>query len=336
MTEFAEFCAATNFSFLRGASHPEEMVVQAAQLGLAGLAICDRNSLAGIVRAHLAAKEAGQRYVPGCRLVLADGTPDILAYARDRTGHARLARLLTLGNRRTEKGHCHLEIADLQQGCEGMELAVMPGTDPQAARTALRELADVFPGSVRLLATMPYGPADRRRLAKLDQMAREGGVPLMASNDALYHAPQRRRLQDVLTCIREHVTLNNAGRRLQANAERHLKDGAAMARLFRDRPDAITETMRLLERLTFSLDELAYEYPDEPVEGFSDPQSALEHFTEEGAQGRYPAGVPDKVRITLRYELGLIRELRYAPYFLTVYDIVRFARSEGILCQGER
>ncbi len=338
MTRYAELCAATNFSFLRGASHPEELAVAASQLGLAGLGICDRNSLAGVVRTHLATKEAGLRYAPGCRLVFADGTPDVLAWPRDRAAHGRLTRLLTLGNRRAPKGQCHLALDDLREWGMGLELGVMPPTHPTASKAPIREtlraLADTFPGSVRLIATMPHGPGDRRRLAGLAHMAGETDVPLMASNDVLYHAPHRRRLQDVLTCIREHVTLHDAGRRLEANAERHLKGPADMARLFRAHPDAIDETLRLLDRLTFSLDDLAYEYPDEPVEGFADPQAALEHFTEEGARFRYPDGVPDKVRAALSYELNLIRELQYAPYFLTVFDIVRFARSRGILCQG--
>ncbi|WP_321334376.1 error-prone DNA polymerase [Breoghania sp.] len=338
MTRYAELCAATNFSFLRGASHPEELAVAAAQMGLAGLGVCDRNSLAGVVRTHLAAKEAGLRYAPGCRLVFSDGTPDVLAWPRDRAAHGRLTRLLTLGNRRAPKGQCLLALDDLRAWGEGLELGVMPPASPTAPKApileTLRALADTFPGAVRLIATMPHGPSDGRRLAGLAQMASAAEVPLMASNDVLYHAPHRRRLQDVLTCIREHVTLREAGRRLEANAERHLKAAPDMARLFRAHPDAIDETLRLLERLTFSLDDLAYEYPDEPVEGFADPQAALEHFTQEGARLRYPDGVPDKVRAALSYELGLIRELQYAPYFLTVFDIVRFARSRAILCQG--
>ncbi|MHB2170227.1 error-prone DNA polymerase [Alsobacter sp. R-9] len=348
MTAFAEFGVTTNFTFLTGASHPEEMVAQAARLGLAGIGVADTNTLAGVVRAHVAMRETeagkdGLRLAVGARLAFADGTPDILAYPTDRAGWGRLSRLITLGKRRAEKGGCILALPDLLAALEGhpggLNLAVVPPrrlAPAQAARLAdaLAVVARAAPGSTWLLATMPHAGADRRRLATLAGLAAAAGVPAMASNDALYHGPERRPLQDVLACIREHVTIETAGRRLEAHAERHLKDGDEMARLFRHLPGAVAETLRFLERCRFSLDELRYEYPDEPVPPGVSPQQHLVELTWEGAARRYPGGVPARVRDTLEKELALIGQLGYAPYFLTVNDIVAHARGLGILCQG--
>jgi error-prone DNA polymerase len=370
MIAFVELAVTTNFSFLRGGSHPEELVAEAARLGLAGIAVADRNTLAGVVRGHVAAKEAGFRYAVGCRLAFRDGTPDILAWPTDRAAYGRLCRLLTLGNRRAEKGDCHLDLADLLAWGEGLMLGVAVGIKPATSSpavplpggerdrvrgsrqdnpvvadhlatlqgknlsAALAALADAFPGNVRLMASRLYGPSDHRRIALVDRIARRHGVPLLATNDVLYHVAARRPLQDVLTAIREHRTLQSAGRLLAQNAERHLKDAAEMARLFRDYPEAVAESRAVLERLAFSLDELQYQYPDEPTGEAASPQEALIRLTEEGARFRYPDGVPAKVRAHLDHELKLIGELRYAPYFLTVHDIVRFARQKGILAQG--
>ena len=328
---YLEFACASNFSFLRGASHPEELMVQAASTGLAGLGLCDRNSVAGVVRAHLAKREQNLKlaYHPGARLVFADGTPDILAYPRDRAGWGRLTRLLTVGNMRGKKSECYLTLDDLIAHVFGLELIAMGGKAPLLAR--LREAA---PHRVRLAAAMLYRGRDRARLKRLRTLARECQMPLIAVNDVHFHHPDRRPLADVLTCIREKTTIDRAGRKLAVNAERFLKPPQEMARLFRDAPEALEETARLSEALTFSLDELKYEYPDEQVEGFSSPQEALAHLAFEGAAQRYPDGVPDKVRQGIEHELRLITQRQYAPYFLTVYDIVRFARSKGILCQG--
>ncbi len=372
---YLEFATASNFSFLRGASHPEELMVQAQAIGLAGLGLCDRNSVAGVVRAHLAKREQNLSlaYHPGARLVFADGTPDVLAYPRDRAAWGRLTRLLTAGNLRTEKGQCHLTLDDLIAHMFGLELIVMPspsssppplrgrdregGTQqtpaqvstplpnppPQGGReravhgerkAVLHKLRAAAPGRIRLAASMLYRGRDRTRLARLAALAHMAQVPLIAVNDVHMHHPDRRALADVLTCIREKTTIDRAGRKLSPNAERYLKPPEEMARLFRDAPEAITETLRLSEALTFSLDELRYEYPDEQVEGFSNAQEALAHLAYEGAKQRYPAGVPDKVRAAIAHELALIAQLAYAPYFLTVHDIVRYARSQGILCQG--
>ena len=213
---------------------------------------------------------------------------------------------------------------------ERLKRAAAGREDPLTALLqALREATQVWLG-----ASMRYRGDDARRLARLAALAGAARVPLIATGDVLYHAPERRPLQDVMTCIREHVTLATAGRRLEANAERHLKTPEEMARLFRAAPEAVDETLHLLERCKFSLDELKYEYPDETREGYATPQEALVAATEEGARRRYPDGIPHKVRTALDHEFALIATLNYAPYFLTVYDIVRFARSKGILCQG--
>jgi error-prone DNA polymerase len=381
MPHYFEFAVASNFSFLRGASHAEELMLQAAHIGLDGLGLCDRNSLAGVVRAHLIKREQklALAYHPGVHLVFADGTPDILAYPRDRAAWGRLCRLLTRGNLRAEKGECILYRDDLLEHIDGLELIVMetstwehpsppvlrkppsaafsapllasthggPGRRSQGgirlvansekktgANDLLALLREAAAGRVRLAAAMLYRGHDRARLARRAAMARQAGVPLIAVNDVLYHHPNRRELQDVLTCIREHLTIDTAGRRLAANAERYLKPPIEMARLFRDTPEAIEETAALDAALTFSLDELRYEYPEEMRAGFATPQDALVHLAWEGAAARYPDAIPDTVRHSLDHELALIAKLNYAPYFLTVHYIVEYARSQNILCQG--
>jgi len=339
MSAYAELAVTTNFSFLRGASHGEELVERAKALGLAGLGIADRNSVAGVVRAHVAAKETGLKFAPGARLVFADGTPDILAYPQDRAAWGRLTRLLTLGKRRAEKGQCLLNCDDLVAHIAGLNLIVLPERLKRASgdkelATLLLHLREAAPRAVWLGGIILYRGDDARRLARLAAIAGEACVPLITVGDVLYHVPERRALQDVVTCIREHLTLATAGRRLEVNAERHLKSPEEMARLFRAAPQAVAQTLRFLERCQFSLDHLKYEYPDETREGFATPQEALVAYTEEGARRRYPHGIAPKVRAALDHEFALIAELKYAPYFLTVYDIVRFARSQGILCQG--
>ena len=334
---YAELLAASNFSFLRGASHPEELAAGASVLGLAGFAIADRNTLAGVVRGHLAAKQTGARYAVGCRIVFRDGTPDVAVWPSDRAAYGRLCRLLTAGNLRALKGECHLDLADLLEWGEGSELAVLPGCRVTATVGAtLGQLREAFPRHVRLGATVLYHGDDRRRLARLHRLAQMQDVPLVALGDVLYHAPERRPLQDVLTAIREHQPLDVIGRKLEANAERHLKSPAEMSRLFRDLPDAITESVRVFERLAFSLDELSaeYEYPVESAGQSATPFEELVRLTWAGAADRYPDGVPKKVADTLGHEFEIIKKLKYEAYFLTVWDIVRAARQMGILCQG--
>ena len=356
---FAELAATTNFSFLRGASHPEEMVARAAELGFAGIGIADHNSLAGVVRAHTFAREnaeatAGTRVVPGARLAFVDGAPDTLVYPKDRAAYGRLCRILTAGNLRAPKGECWLRLDDLLERSEGLQVVVMPSFSPKGAGNAslsqkdkekldykeieegaaVALLREAFGRRLWIGASLTYGADMRGGLARRTALARAIGAPLIATNDALMHAPERRALADVLTCIREKTTLEAAGRLTQANAERHLKGPREMARLFGDAPQAVAETVRFLDGLAFSLDELKHCYPEELREGHATPQAALEAFAWEGAETRYPGGVPERTREALTHELKLIASLDYAPYFLTVHDIVRFARSKEILCQG--
>ena len=340
---YAELQAVSNFSFLRGASHTEELVERAAELGLAAIGIADRNTLAGAVRAHVAAKAvaakaAGLRLLTGARLDLACGH-SLLCYPRDRAAYGRLCSLLTLGQRRAAKGDCVLHRDDVTAHAEGQVLIALPpdrldeddGGPFAAALAAIRRRHE---GPLYLAAHMLYRGDDVSRLNRLAALAERHGVPLVATNDVHYHVPARRPLQDVLTAIRERVTVAQAGWRLAANAERHLKSGAEMARLFRGHEDAVARTLEIVRLCSFSLDELAYEYPDEPVPPGSTPRRHLEALTWEGAKQCYPGGIPAKVRRALVHELALIAELDYAPYFLTVHDIVRFARSKDILCQG--
>jgi error-prone DNA polymerase len=339
MSGFADLCVSTNFSFLRAASHAEELVEQAKALGHAGIGIADRNSLAGIVRAHSVAKEQALRLAVGVRLVFRDGTPDILAYPKDRLAYSRLTRLLTIGNRRAPKGECWLDFEDFLNYCIGLQAIVVPdfqtGTLPgEALKNCLETICGIC-GEVWLAARFVFDGEDRRRIRLLKKLASETGAKLIATSEPLHHVPERRALLDVLACIREKTTLDAAGRLLATNAERHLKTGEEMTRLYRDAPETVSETLRFLQGAAFSLDELSYQYPDETVEGYASPQAALESLSWQGAARRYPDGVPDGVRASLERELDIVATLNYASYFLTVADIVRFAREErGILCQG--
>ena len=336
---YAELAVTSNFSFLRGASHPEELVTAARRLGLRGIGIADRNSVAGVVRAHMAAKTAGVRLAVGARLTFADDTPDILAYPQDRAAWGRLTRLLSRGKLRAEKGDCRLFLADLEDFIAGLNLIVMapPRFDADTLQKLLERLAQAAnKDHPWLAADMLYRGDDGRRCARLAEVAARAGVPLIAVNDVLYHSPKRRALQDILTCIREHTTIDSAGRLLEPNAERHLKPPTEMARLFRKLPEALRQTGIFLEACGFSLDELKNtEYPDETRKGFATPHDALTAFAQDGARRRYPDGIPEKVRHALTEELKVIGELNYAPFFLTVHDVVQFARNQAkILCQG--
>jgi error-prone DNA polymerase len=352
LSPYAELAVTTNFSFLRGASHPKEFILQALALGLTGIGIADRNSVAGVVRAYSALEEWNEhiadekekgnelptvKLAVGARLCFADGTPDILAYPQNRTAWGRLTRLLTVGKSRGEKAECILFFDDLLEHIAGLNLIVMPPARIKAGALVelLGRLKTTNRQSVWLAASMLYRGDDGRRLSKLKAIAETAFVLLIAVNDALYHAPERRPLQDVMTCIREHVTIDSAGRLLEANAERHLKSPREMARIFHRAPDAIDRTLRFLDRCNFSLEELKKtEYPDENRVGFARPQDALMALVEEGYHKRYPKGARKDVRAALDKELRITSDLGYAPYFLTVHDIVRFARSKGILCQG--
>ncbi|MBW7849094.1 MAG: error-prone DNA polymerase [Rhodospirillales bacterium] len=331
---YAELQVTTNFSFLRGASHPDELVLAAAALGHSAVAVTDRNTLAGVVRAHSAAKQIGIRLVVGVRLDLRDA-PSLLCFPTDRAAYGRLCRLLTLGNRRAPKGECHLDRADLAEFAAGQVAVALPPADPNDVFIQyIKELRSIFDAGCYLAASHLHRGDDARRLHRLAAIAESAGTPLVATNDVHYHAPDRRPLQDVLTCIREHCTIDGAGWRLFANAERHMKPPEEMAALFRRYPDAVARTVEIAERCHFSLDELRYEYPVDPVPEGGTPQSEMERLTWIGAGERYPEGIPPKVRAQIEHEFELIAQLGYAPYFLTVHDIVGFARSRGILCQG--
>ncbi|CCV10551.1 error-prone DNA polymerase [Mesorhizobium sp. STM 4661] len=335
---YAEFGIQSNFSFLRGASKPEELVVTAKFLGFSSIGLADRNTVAGVVRAWQQAKVEKLPYHPGCRLVFCDGTPDILAYPRDRKGWGHLCRMLTQANLRdeNEKGATLLRRSDLLEWGDLLSLAVLPeltaGADDSLA--LISQLRDRFGRNLRLAVAPDYRGNDRYRIEQAAAIAEASGVPLMATNDILYHTAERRPLQDVLTAIRLNMPVGEVGLELAANAERHLKPPVEMARLFRRHPEALAETLRFASELTFSLSDLQYNYPDEPTESGLGPQAELERLAREGAATRYPAGVPASVMQRIREELSLIERLNYARYFLTVHDIVKFARGQDILCQG--
>lgn len=333
---YAELQVTTNFTFLRGASHPAELVERAAGLGHAAIAITDRNTLAGVVRAHAAAKKLDFPLIVGARLDFADA-PGVLVFPTDRATYGRLSRLLTLGKRRTVKGECLIRLQDLIDHGDGQEVVALPPPDgrPDAAfGEHLRVLKRRFGRSLSLAVHHLYRGDDAARLRRLGDLGDALSIPLAATNDVHAHAPGRRSLQDALTCIREGCTIDRAGYRLHANAERHLKPPDEMARLFRDRPDALSRTLEIAERCAFSLDSLKYEYPVEPVPEGRTPQEELVRLVGEAVARKYPGGVPEKVGKALAEELPLVEQLNYAPYFLTVHDIVRYARSQGILCQG--
>jgi error-prone DNA polymerase len=338
---YAELMTTSNFSFLRGGSSPEELVITAASLGMTGLGLCDRNSFAGVVRAHTVMRDIRKvmpnfQYAVGTRLVFADDTPDIIAYPTDLAAYSRLCSLLTVGNLRTIKGECKLNLTDLEEYAEGSLFIVDPDEDDLAkTEETLIHLRTIARRRVWLAAAFRYHGDDRERLARLNDLALRANIPMLAVNDVSYHEPRRRVMQDIVTCIREHLTIFEAGRRLDANAERHLKTPEEMVRLFRDYPRALARTQDILKRIDFSLDELQYNYPEETIGNGETAQQTLERLAWEGANRRYKGEVPSLVVEGVINELKLIEEMKYAAYFLTVHDIVRFARYErNILCQG--
>ncbi len=351
MTEhtYAELNVTSNFSFLHGASHARELVETAKELGISAIAVTDCNTLSGIVRAYAAAKKHHLRFLVGTRLDFACGAPSLLCFPTDRAAYGRLTQLLSVGQLRTRKGKCELRYADLMKHGKGQIFVVLPQAEFGSAdnhafqdfNTHIIRIATDFPGSVYLSASRFYGTHDLKRLHHLSTLAGQAGIPMVATGDVLYHHPARRPLQDVLTCIREKCTISEAGFKLEANAERHLKSPREMARLFAAYPDAIARTMEIIKRCTFSLDELRHEYPDEPVPPGKTPQQHLADLTWSGAAWRYPDGLPDTVRTQLGKELDFIEERDIPQYFLTVHDIVCWARDpdtkengKAILCQG--
>ncbi|MGI9357381.1 MAG: error-prone DNA polymerase, partial [Rhizobiaceae bacterium] len=335
-TCYAELGVTTNFSFLHGGSHPQEFVKAAAEIGFNAIGIVDHNSFAGVVRAHVEAKKIGFRLIVGVRLVLQDGF-EVLAYPKNRVAYGRLTKLLTLGNRRAPKGECHLHFEDLPMLENSQLFIVMPPHEPdEVFCEQLVGFTKLFLDQTYLAITPYYCGDDRARYTMLSELAGENGIPLIATNDVLYHFPNRRPLQDVLTCIREHVTIDEAGFRLERNAERHLKSASEMRRLLRGYEDAVARTIDFVRQCTFNLDDLSHNYPDEAMGNGATPFESLKKLTWEGAAKRFPDGVSDKVYKMIEHELAVIEDQKFAPFFLTVYDIVRFARSQKppILCQG--
>jgi error-prone DNA polymerase len=348
MSAYAELDVRSNFSFLEGGSHAGELVDRAKALGLAAIGIADRNTLAGVVRAHAAAKACNLRLLIGCRLVFTDGA-ELIVYPRDRSAYGRLCRLLSIGKSGIEgwevgaagaaiaKGECHLRFEQAAAFAEGLiALAPAPVVLDAAFELKLATWRAAWPDELYLAAAPTYRGDDRARLGRLADIAGRAGAPMIAANAVLYHHHERRRLQDVLTCIREKTTIDEAGFRLQANAERFLKPPQEMARLFKGHEAALARTLDIVRACRFSLDELSYIYPDEPVPPGKTPDEHLRDLAFKGAELRYPNGIPAKILALLEKELTLIEKVRYAPYFLTVHDIVAWARKPGreILCQG--
>jgi error-prone DNA polymerase len=337
---YTELQVTSNFSFLRGASHPEELVQQAAAYGHPALALTDRNTLAGIVRAHSVAKKTGVRLIPGCRLDLLDG-PSLLALPTDKDAYSRLSALLTVGNLKAEKGECHLYRTDVYQHSAGMIFILLPPDrlnhlfdyEP-GFYAAAREYREAFDGACYLAACRYYRGDDGKQLYRLSALAVGLHLPLVATNDIHYHHPDRRQLQDVLTCIREKCTIAEAGFRLHPNAERFMKPEAEMRRLFRQYPNAIARTQEIAGACQFSLDSLKYVYPEEITSEGRTPMEELAYLTREGARQLFGERMPENIGANIRHELAFIEQMNYPAYFLTVYDVVRYARQQGILCQG--
>lgn len=337
---YTELQITTNFSFLRGASHPEEFVEQAIALGYTEIAITDHNTLGGIVRAYKEGRKKGLRIIPAARLNLKDGT-SLLAYPISKAGYANLSGLLSLGNLRAEKGECHLEKNDVYTYAKEIKFIIVPPSSVNATlqfeqqfindiveyKRELRE--EVYLGAIR-----SYHANDTKKIFLLSELSKQFNIPLVAMNDVHYHVPERRELQDVVTCIREKCTIYNAEFKLHQNAERYLKPAEEMRRLFAQYPEAIENTQKIAQACNFCLSELKYVYPEEIITEGRTPQEELVHLTWKGAHERFPTGIPDKVKNAIEFELQFIGRKDYASYFLTVYDLVRFARSQEILCQG--
>ncbi|UXS05599.1 error-prone DNA polymerase [Agrobacterium tumefaciens] len=330
---YAELQVTTHFSFLRGASSADELFARAAELGIDALGVVDRNSLAGIVRAWEAAKTTGVRLVVGCRLDLADGM-SVLVYPTDRPAYSRLTRLLSLGKSRGGKAKCILDLTDLEAYGEGLIAILIPDEADDGYVSQLRQVSKIFGDRAYVSLCLRRRPNDRLRLHQLSNMAFRHKVKTVVTNDVLFHDPSRRQLQDVVTCIRNTTTIDNVGFDRERHADRFIKPPEEMQRLFSEYPEALARTREIVDRCRFDMSELQYQYPEEAMVPGLDAQQSLTKFTWEGAADRYPEGIPDKVRKAILHELDLIRIMKYAPYFLTVFSIVRFARSNNILCQG--
>ena len=341
MMRYSELQVTSNFSFLRGASHPEELIERAARLGYRSIALTDHHTLAGVVRAHVAAKKHGIQFIPAARLDFIDGTP-LLAYPTNRAAYARLSALLTRGNRRTEKGKCLLYKSDLQAFAKGLVFIALAPEELNADfdfsddfKVQLAEYYAQLGDQLYLAANCLYRGNDAKRLFRLAELEHTIGPRIVATNDIYFHTPERRPLQDVVTCVREKKTIHNAGLLLHQNAERYLKDTTEISRLFRAYPQALARTEEIAEACCFNLDSLTYVYPRELInQSQRTPAEELEHLAWKGARAYFGDPLPKKITDAIQHEMKFIREMDYAPYFLTVYDIVEEARRRGILCQG--
>lgn len=331
--KYAELQVTTNFSFLRGASSADELFATARALGIDALGVVDRNSLAGIVRALEASRATGVRLLVGCRLDLQDGM-SILVYPTDRAAYSRLTRLLTLGKSRGGKNNCVITLDDVALYCEGLIGILVPDLLDETCAVQLRKMQEIFGNRAYVSLCLRRRPNDQLRLHELSNLAAKFRVRTVVTNDVLFHAPGRRQLQDVVTCIRNNTTIDAVGFERERHADRYLKPPEEMERLFPAYPEALARTMEIVERCKFSLEELTYQYPEEAIVRGMDAQQSLEHYVRECIPNRYPEGLPQKVLRAVKHELELIKEMKYAPYFLTVFSIVKFARSQGILCQG--
>ena len=338
-SSYSELQVTSNYSFLRGASHPEELASRSKELGYKSIAITDRNTLAGVVRMHTACKKHNIRMIVGARLDFIDSY-SLLCFPQNRNAYGRLAKLISLGKRRTKKGACELFLKDVidnsffQQGKEQILIILPPKVIDNYFADTISKLTPKIKGDLYLAISYFYNGYDKSRLSEINSIAKKFYLPLVATNNVKYHAPNRKPLQDVLTCIRKKCRINNAGFLIEANAERYLKSTLEIRRLFLDYPDAITNTSKIYKACNFNLDELRYEYPVYNIRNGVTPQQELTRLTWKGAKERYPKGTPEKIKKQIGYELSLIEELQYAPYFLTIYDIVQFARTKNILCQG--
>lgn len=344
---YAELHCRTNYSFLEGASHPDELIQTAEQLGLQAVAVTDRNSLAGVVRAHVSAKNSRVRLLIGAEIVPVDGAATVLLPV-SRAGYARLSSLITRGRCKAPKGECRLTVHDIAEHADELQCCVplnqesqlryaqiwRPGMSTDLPESSLRQYQEIFGERCRALAELHLGGDDNIRLQRWDRLCQAVGVRMAAANDVHYHVADRRPLHDVLTAIRHRAALTELGAELFPNGERHLKSSSQLLSLFPNRPELLEETLVVAGECRFSLDELRYEYPEELVPSGETAIGYLRRTAQDGAGRRYPAGVPPKVQSLLDHELQLIEELRYEAYFLTVYDLVRFARQRGILCQG--
>ena len=330
---YIELQCASYFSFLQGCSAPDNLFLRAKALGMEALAIADRNTLAGVVRAHVAAEEHGVRLIIGCRLDLRDGT-SLLVYPIDRDGYGRLCRLLSLGKTRAGKGGCDIDWEDVEDFHEGLMAIFIPDLADELCAVRLRRFKALFADRAYMALTLRHRQNDHLRLYELSNLAIKHRVPTVATNDVLYDVHEKALLHDVITCIRHRCTIETRGDMRHLYADRFLKSPEEMGRLFSDYRQALARTEEIASRCRFSLSELEYQYPEEKLMPGMSAVEALKRLTWAGAKWRYPEGVPQKVIDLLKHELTLIERLQYAPYFLTVNAIVQFARSRDILCQG--